>query len=210
MPRQTYPGIDARLVSIVRIKCNQLIGRYGIRAEDLEDFRQEWIAAAIRTPEYQNRQHPKFSTFIGRIIDRLIISEIRRRKAEQRDYRAIAYSLDDYLDKSDEDEARHETISEEDYFERTGASFLEHRDAVTIRQDVEAFIRSLPEDLRELALHLKHHRMQEVSKVAGISRATAFRRLQILRQAADTFFSQDGETVFRGAAQRPVTGPSGD
>lgn len=210
MPRQDYPGIDARLVSIVRIKCNHLIGRYGIRAEDLEDFRQQWIAAAVRTPEYANREHPQFTTYIGRIIDRLIISEIRRRKAEQRDYRAIAYSLDDYLDESDEGDPRHETISEEDYFERTGASFVEHRDEVTIRQDVEAFIGSLPEDLRELALHLKHHPMQEISKVAGISRATAFRRLQILRQAAAQFFSQDGETLFRAAAQRPVTGPSGD
>lgn len=196
MPKQNYPGIDARLVSIVRIKCKHLIGRYGIRAEDLEDFHQDWISKAIRTPEYHNREHPQFTTYIGRVIDRLIISEIRRRKAAQRDYRMIAYSLDDYREGSDEGKSKNGTISDEDYLNCTGTSFVEHRDTVALRHDVEAFLETLPQEIREVAIHMMHHPMIQITATIGISRATAYRRMEILRKAAQEFFSENGETLF--------------
>jgi len=186
-----YPGIDARLVSIVRIKSKHLLGRFGIRAEDLEDFRQEWIAKAIHSEEYENRNDPQFTTYIGRVVDRLIIQEVRRRKAEKRDYRALVYSMDDYLEANGEESTWHDVVSERDYIEATGNRFTEHRDAVERRQDIEAFIHNLPADLQELALQLKSHPMEHIPEVSGISRATAFRRLQKLREAASRFFSED-------------------
>ncbi len=191
MPNQTYPGVDARLVSIVRIKCNRLVGRYGIRTDDLEEFRQEWISAAIQAPEYQDRKHPQFTTFIGRIIDRLIIAEIRRRKAEKRHYKAIAFSLDEYINQSEEDSTWHDAISEEDYLQATGGSFTDHRTAAATRQDLEGFVQSLPEELKELARHLRHYPMERIPELTGISRATAFRRLQKLREAATEYFPAD-------------------
>jgi 1,2-phenylacetyl-CoA epoxidase catalytic subunit len=56
-------------VSIVQIKSRHLVGRYGIVEEDLADLRQQWIAAIIRTADYQKRDVPCFSTYVGRLVD---------------------------------------------------------------------------------------------------------------------------------------------
>ncbi|MBC2595650.1 sigma-70 family RNA polymerase sigma factor [Ruficoccus amylovorans] len=190
MSQNQYPGVDARLVSSVRSKSQRLIGRYGIRPEDLDDLHQEWIVRVIQTPEYANRDHPRFTTYIGRIIDRLLIAEIRRRESEKRSYALEAYSLDDYLDQSEAEQTRQELVCEEDYLSAFGNRFTDLRETVANRQDVAAFLAELPSDLRSLALFLRDNPIEHYSHVVGISRATAFRRLQKLRQAACAFFSE--------------------
>ncbi len=160
------------------------MGRYGIVEEDLADLRQQWIAAIIRTADYQKRDVPCFSTYVGRLVDQLIANEIRFRKAAKRDYSRVAFSLDEAME--DGDGGSDAEFSADSYFGLVSDSDPLEESATNL--DVDAFLSSLPDDLRALAEGLKHNQMEHVHEILGISRRTAFRRLNSLREAAARFF----------------------
>jgi transcriptional regulator of acetoin/glycerol metabolism len=81
-------------------------------------------------------------------------------------------------------------LTEEDYLELTGGQSRSAFERAEVRCDVEAFLRQLPEELRQLAETLQAHNVDSLAAHLGLSRATAYRRLQALRQAAQKFFSE--------------------
>lgn len=191
MYQNQYPGIDARLVSIVRNRSKKLIRHYGIRPEDLPDLHQEWITRIIEKPEYSDPDHPDFERRIAQLVNILAIDEIRRRKAKKRNQGRLVLSLDYEEIYQDERSTLGETISEEDYLDLTDGGFYRAiEDRFAISEDAQAFIDQLGPDLRQVAEILKHHRVDHLADQAGLSRATAYRRLQALREAAERFFGE--------------------
>ncbi len=164
-------------MSIVRIKSRRLVGRYGIREEDLPDLHQKWIATLLRTPDYQDATNPFYSTHIGRLVDQLVVDEVRFRKAAKRSCAAQTCPIDAETE---------DTLDADEYFDAS----VDVRHQVTVGLDVEAFLQTLAPDLRTLAQGLKEHRMEHLPALLGISRRTAFRRLTELREAAQRYFQR--------------------
>jgi hypothetical protein len=183
-----YPGIDARVVAIVRNRSRRLIGRYGIRPADLPDLHQDWISQIVRKDEYGQSAHPDFSRRIAHLVNLLAVDEIRRRSAAIRHYGKEVVSLDAYL--GGDTSTIGETVSEEDYLDLTGGNYQCPIDRLTARQDMGEFIRQLPPELRRLAELVQRHPLERVPALTGISRATVFRRMQALRRMAQRFFQE--------------------
>lgn len=191
MYQNQYLGIDARLVSIIRNRSQKLIGHYGIRPDDLPDLHQEWIVQIIGKPEYAEPHHPDFERRIAQLVNLLAIDEIRRRKAIKRNQGRLILSLDYEESNADQRSTLGETISEEDYLVLTdGNSHRTIADQVEASEDTQAFINQLGPDLRQIAEVLKHHQIDHLADQTGLSRATAYRRLQSLREAAKSFFQK--------------------
>lgn len=191
MYQNQYQGIDARLISIIRNRSKKLIGHYGIRPDDLPDLQQEWIVQIIGKPEYTEPHHPDFERRIAQLVNLLAIDEIRRRKAIKRNQGRLVLSLDYEESNADQRSTLGETISEEDYLDLTdGNSHRTIADQAETSEDTQAFINQLGPDLRQIAEALKHHRVDHLAEQTGLSRATAYRRLQSLREAAKSFFQK--------------------
>ena len=188
MSENQYPGIDARVVSIVKRYAGHLVGRYGITVHDLPDLWQQWLAHIVRSPEYQALGHPDFEARIGRLATRLVADEVRRRSMMRRSYARRIYALDDYVNPSLGCVTFADSVSEEDYIDQMGGRFVSADSQAEQRHDVEEFLKTLPPELRDLALLLQSHPIGEIPDFMGISRATVFRRLDDLRRIAGRFF----------------------
>ncbi len=106
----------------------------------------------------------------------------------RRSYALRVYSLDDYVNPSLRDSTIGESVSEEDYIDMIGGNFVSVGLQAEKRHDVAEFLKALPPELRDLALLLQRHAIGEIPELLGISRASAFRRLDDLRRIAGRFF----------------------
>jgi hypothetical protein len=158
LDQNQYPGIDERVVAIVRTRSNKLIGFYGVQVQDLPDLHQEWIAQIVRKPEYAETDHPDFERRIAHLVKLLAADELRRRKARKRNSGKLVLSLDYEAPGQDKSSTWGERITEEDYLDMTDwGESREVEDQVEIAQDAEAFMDQLGPDLRQIAEILKHH-----------------------------------------------------
>ncbi len=183
-----YPGIDARAVAIVRSYSRHLVGRYGITVDDLPDLHQQWLSQLIRSEAYSQPDHPEFEARMGKLTGRLVADTIRHRRRVRENYGRRNYSLDDFINPAERTETFADAVSEEDYLDFSGCDYRDSSKLVDAREDVAALLRHLDPELRELAELLQRHPIGEIPELLGVSRATAFRRLDDLRRVAGRFF----------------------
>jgi hypothetical protein len=184
-----YPGLEPRAVDIVRRRARKLIGRYGIYACDVADLEQSWLTKLLSCQEYAEPEHLDYERRIARLVRLFSIDEIRRRTAGKRGGGVRSVSLDDYIEGPGGSRTPlRETVSEADYFHLTGQEHIGLSDSAAARLDLETFLAILPPDLRVIAEALKLAGPEELASRTRLSRATAYRRLNALRELAREFF----------------------
>jgi RNA polymerase sigma factor (sigma-70 family) len=161
--------IDDRFArGIIRRKVRQIIGRGAFPHHDAEDLEQELLLRLLRSFRHFDPAHGSHrNTFITTVVEREAALILRRRRAKKRmlgSVRSLAGSP-----RSDGDG---------DAWDLPGVP----GPALEVAHDIAIILKSLPEDLRDLAERLKHHSIAEIARELQLPASTIQRRRERLRQ----------------------------
>jgi len=139
--------LDEEAEKAIRIHSRALVGTAGFAEQDLDDIRQEMRLEVItRLPKFDPRRAQR-NTFITRIIERKARQLIRHRKAEKRDRRHEAYSLDATVkDAEGRGVARQQLLSESDQTRRVMRRARLPQYRRSLRENVAHAVAALPEE----------------------------------------------------------------
>jgi RNA polymerase sigma factor (sigma-70 family) len=184
MKTNKYAGIDPHIVTVIKREARSLVGRYGYTISDIEEiehdlFRKVWVSLPGLSATV-------FAAAINQIVNHEIIDMIRKRERECRDWRRVAFSLDDSLpDAEDEDEFVADVMDLTKSFDAgfsRPASWHERREMAA---DLDDALVALPRELRDLAetLDACGGNLSEAARDLGVSRKKARVLLARLQQA---------------------------
>jgi hypothetical protein len=182
-----YPGIDPIVVNAVTDKAKRLIRVLWLSKSDLADLQQKWIAHIIQTKEYKSEKHPEYYHHIRRILLDLYVNECRRLTAQKREPIG-SFRTHLHFEPDGRVSTLSGTLSSKSYIEVTRGGRRSESEQIQDHMDLESFLRELPEELSTFACVLKSCSVEEVGGVLGLSRATAYRRMDELRVRAKHFF----------------------
>lgn len=183
--KNKYAGIHPHIVTVIARQARKLIGRHGLTASDVDDIEQDlhvkvWTVLPKLSTTF-------FEAAINQIVRSEILDMIKNRKRECRNWRCIAFSIEDPVLGSDGDEddlQGYSDILDEDLLVGLGypASWHSSRWGQT---DVEEGMARLPGDLRDLAetLDACGGNLSEAARMLGVSRKKARIMLARLQQA---------------------------
>ena len=176
-------GIDAYAVGLIKYKARRLKGQAGFTTSDRDDLEQELILDLLRRRPKYNPKRAQFNTFIARVVEHRVASLIEARKAGTRDYRRCPYSLNDrFEDEEGRSVERVDAFDQEDYLLRTGAQSKPADELSALAIDVAAVLERLPPELRDLCQRLATETVTEISRDAGVPRATIYESIKELRE----------------------------
>jgi RNA polymerase sigma factor (sigma-70 family) len=184
MKTYTSSGIHPHIVTVITREARRLVGRYGFTYSDIEDiehdlFRKVWVALPGLSTTV-------FEAAINQIVRNEDIDMIRKRERECRDWRQVAFSLNDLVsDDEDQDEGFTEAMDLAKAFDvgfGRPPSWHERRE---MAMDLNEALASLPRELRDLAetLDACGGNRSEAARYLGISRKKARLLLARLQQA---------------------------
>jgi len=181
--RQNEP-LTPYLTALIEVKTRQLVGKAGYTPDDIKDIEQDLTQDLLeRLPKFDPAK-ASLNTFADRVVGRKIKSLIRDRHADMRDWRRVAYSLDEEIETDEVSTDRHEFISQDKADLQTGRYDRPEAERVHLQMDVEAVLAGLTPELRRVAVMLMTHSVAEVACELGIARSTfRDRYLARLREA---------------------------
>jgi len=154
---------------LIKHKARQLVGRFGFTRSDHADIEQELALHLIEHMDQFDPRRSSLNTFLNRIVDRRIISILRQRCAQQRDYRrslalneAMADYEDDRLEPVDQRRARVDPPSD-------------------LAIDLADAFKSLNGDTQHMCGLLMHESIAETARQLGLTRAEARTRIAHIR-----------------------------
>ncbi len=160
---------------VIRHKAKQLIGKYGFTRDDYEDLRQEMTLDLLCRLGKYDPEKSALTTFVAQVVDRRISSLIRHRKQEKRDYRCQACSLNAPVENgNDEDLEIGELLSQDDFDQAMGRHADPQSERLDLPLDLSRALAELPDDLRQLAVHLQTKNMAEIARELGVPRARLY------------------------------------
>lgn len=181
MKNNNYAGIHPHIVTVIARKAHKLIGRYGLTASDVPDIEQDlhrkvWSALP-------GLSSTVFEAAINQIVNHEIIDMIRKRERDCRDWRSVAFSMDDHVlghDQNEDDLQGYSEILDEDLLLGLGYS-PSWQSRRWEQADVAEGMASLPSDLRDLAETLEacDGNLSAAARMMGVSRKKA--RLLLVR-----------------------------
>lgn len=168
--------------TLIRIKARQLVGKAGFTRDDIPDLEQEMMLALWeRLPKFDSSK-ATLNTFSARIIEHKIQNIIRHRKQEIRDFRRESYSLDDSIKGVDgQNIERADLVDKFKVDARRGLHRRTREEQSQLRVDVSIVLSKLPDDLRQVAEHLKTKTPTETAKALGTPRTTIYRHIEWLQ-----------------------------
>jgi len=173
METDTRTAIDECATTLIRIKARQLVGRFGFTKSDQEDIEQDLALHVLRKLGCFDPRRGSPNTFVDRIVQRRIISILRRRYAQRADYRRTV-PLDEAL--RDADHGKCEPVDER----------APHADARDTAVDLAETIESLDVEARELCRLLMQESVAEAARRLALTRAQVRTRIaRIRRQFGD-------------------------
>jgi DNA-directed RNA polymerase specialized sigma24 family protein len=186
MKTNSYAGIHPHIVAVIARQARKLIGRYGLTASDVHDIEQD-LHLKVWT-SLPGLSTTVFAAAINQIVNHEIIDLIRKRERECRDWRCVAFSVDDHALGSDHDDDNdpegYADILDEDLLIGLGysPSWQSRRWECA---DVEEGMARLPGDLRDLAetLDACGGNLSEAARMLGVSRKKARIMLARLQDA---------------------------
>lgn len=164
----------------------RLVGKVGIRYDDLPDLRQElWTDLWERLPNYRSDQG-HIRAFIVRVIKNKVASILKARAAAKRGNGHPCLSLDWEFEDDDGEVAKlHETISLDDYLRRTRGTVRSEEDRRDLALDVRKMVNKLPPRERVACLLLIDRDVTDVSELMGLPRSTLRDSIKRLRRIAE-------------------------
>jgi DNA-directed RNA polymerase specialized sigma24 family protein len=179
---QHNPYIDPAIVRLVRFKSRHLAGKYGCARHDREDIEQILLLDYWQRFTAFDSDRCSHRGFARLIVNNRISVLIEAQRAARRDYRMGLVCLDD----SPDDASTADEIPSCSFNPRAKQSLESqlHR-----RLDVRRMVERMPTALAQLCrLLMACDSAVEAAEMAGISRATLYRRIRRLQDV----FSQGG------------------
>jgi RNA polymerase sigma-70 factor, ECF subfamily len=170
--------IDSEILRLTRFKSRELAGKYGFASYDAEDIQQDLLLDYLkRSPAFDAYRCNKIG-FARMLVRNGMSTLIQKHTAECRDYRACQISIDQ--SRNGQSLNRGETELTPSRFADPNTRTLEKK--LTLRIDVERILARLPGPLVSLCVLLMVcDTTSEAASVAGISRATLYRRIHQVR-----------------------------
>ena len=150
-------GIDPFMLKRATSVARSLVSIHGLRRDDFEDYRQELLLDAISRVRYFNPARGSWAGFITGVM-RNRASELIR--AEPKQWRETTDLPDGVLEKYSE--ASKDT-------------------AIHSKVDVEKILSDVPENLQQVAKHLRHNSVEEIASTTGKSRARVYQLIAQLK-----------------------------
>jgi RNA polymerase sigma-70 factor (ECF subfamily) len=146
--------------AIVRRKVRQMIGREGFTSQDYQPLEQELIARLLHGLQSFDPTRARHTAFVAAIVQRSAAHILRYHRAQKRDHRRLIE------------------------LQRLGSRRLQRwpSEATELVLDVEEVIAGPPQQLRWLAVQLKHKSLSQIARDSGIPRSTLGHRVRELRE----------------------------
>jgi len=189
--------------TLISVKANQLVGKYGFTPADREDIEQDLVVAILEAAASWDAGRGSRNTYDNRIVQRKIATIIRHRKRQRRDYRRDGVSLNEIA--TDEDGASvtvGDTLTEDADRRRPTSSPKPER--IDLAADLREALGRLEPELRRLCALLATGTKAAAAEAIGVSKPTVFKRRDAIRER----FSELGleEYLRRGADGSPCDG----
>jgi RNA polymerase sigma-70 factor (ECF subfamily) len=184
----TQKKLDPYAEKFIQIKARQLIGKWGIRNDDLDDIKQDFRHDLFRRLPKYNAKKAKLTTFIQRVVEHKIANILRDRRSDKSVANRRCLSLDSTV-QTDDSSGREIILGDcvsHDQFQLfcrgKTRSRQEERELVA---DVRQVVGTLPENLRAACeLLLEGMSISETARRVGIKRATFYQNvIEPLREA---------------------------
>jgi len=155
---------------LIRAKARKLVGTHGYTTSDRADIEQELALHLVHQMDKFDSTRSRWNTFVDRIVDRRIISILRHRLAQRRDYRRTVPFDQPMADQNGE---RLEPV------DRRRARVNRSSDLAIDLSDV---IECLDRDTRHMFGLLMHESIAETARRLGLTRAEARTRVARIRK----------------------------
>jgi len=165
-------ALDDEVEIAIRIHSRRLVGVAGFTTCDLEDIQQEMRLDVIAGLPRFNPRLAQRSTFITRIIERKARQLVRHRRAQMRDRRREAFSLNAVvMDGEGRSVARMQLITAADQVRRVRrrTRLLQHRES--LRENVARAIATLPAGQQKLCRLVRQVGLDQVRRDMRVSQA---------------------------------------
>ncbi len=174
------PGV----IRVIRAEAFRAAARLQPYGLDHHDLRQEFAAQWLLRRHHHEPDRSSITTFASLLCRQRGSQLLERALAQKRGCLAAASSLSDSIQAGDDGEyiERVATVSRDQCEIRLGRQSRPDSDLLLLRLAVQGVLDSLPRDLLDLALRLcKGEAIPEAARRLGISRSTAYRRVERLR-----------------------------
>ena len=176
-----FPGEVRRLI---RQAANRLSESAGFTRSDNDDVQQKLIVHLWRNWSKATNEGTIQIPYVRRVIKNKVISIVRARKAECRDYCREAFSLSNAMKDGDGREVTGaQMIDANEAARRLGRRRLSAADRINLAHDLRTAAAKLPGGQQELFLLLFDYSPTEVSNATGVSRGTLYDILKSVRQS---------------------------
>lgn len=180
---------DSFASQLIRQKARQLVRHPGFSKSEREDIEQELRIELVQKYRCFDPDRARETTFIARVVENKVISLIRARVAEKRDFRRDARSLNETVSDAEGGQVEQaQTLDAAAARAHTGQARRSDEEQAQLRFDMAEVLKALPDDLRPLAELLMEMSEYAASRVLGKSRrqvANDVARLRELFEDAD-------------------------
>ena len=204
--KNDYAGLDPYAVKLIKHKARRLVGSAGFVEADQPDLEQDLVVDLLQRLPRFNPALAKIETFINRLVEHHVATIIEAQKAELRDYRRRAGSLDEQRESEAGDAADvPPVLDSKEYRRETLSSARSDEELRDLRIDLSKTIGELPDDLRSLCDRLQTAPVNHISRETGVPRGTVYGGIARLRaqfERAGLAVYVDGSDTLRSAPVR--------
>lgn len=166
-----FSNRDSFASQLIRQKARQLVRHPGFTKSEREDIEQELRIELIQKFRCFDPRRARETTFIARVLENKVISLIRARVAEKRDFRRDARSLNETVSDAEGGQVEQaQTLDASAARANTGQAARSAEEQAQLRFDMVELLKALPDDLRQLAELLQDMTEYAASRALGKSR----------------------------------------
>jgi RNA polymerase sigma-70 factor (ECF subfamily) len=168
---------DEYEITLIRVKSKSVIGKAGLRPEDIEDVMQDIILdILLRLPNFDPEKSSRH-TFIDDLANNRIARMLCDRSCSKRNYKLEPASLDTIADNAQAGDA----VSEEAAPWNSGERTLSDFEVFELREDIVRVLEKLPPKMRGICVMLMQNNICAVAAETGIPKATLIAHLKKIR-----------------------------
>jgi RNA polymerase sigma-70 factor (ECF subfamily) len=176
-----HDDIDPFASDLIRRKSRQLIGRTGLRPQDLADVRQELTLRLLPRLPASKAGDPGHEAKVTAAVRQCMANLLRDRKALKRGGGKVG-SLDVPVDDGDGATiALVDAVGKRHRDARLGVRPRTEEDSGRLAVDVRTVLAALPDDLRAAAECLMTRSVTEAARELGLPRTTLYEAIRLLR-----------------------------
>ena len=210
--RNRYDGLDPHAAKLIRKVAERLVGRAGLVEADRDDVEQDLaVALLLRLPRFDVGR-ASLDAFVTCIVKSAVATMLESRKAEMRDWRCCARSLDERGEDQDGNPSDQAPVLDRPECQaRAVADARANERDRDLELDLDGAIATLPADLRDLCERLRTANVTEVSRATATPRGTVYDGMGQLkkhfeRAGLSAYLDGGSDSFDRGPVGREVGG----